>query len=108
MDVRMRYFQPNGDDINPVAPKRFFNGFGDWLRKDKNPRQVIIGHIEDLIHFHLGYHQRMAILKRKDVQESKELIAFRYFITRNFSADDLRKDGHTASFAQGTSSAVVI
>src|SRR5690606_30289222 len=64
----------------------------DFLCKQVKSCQRVVVKVKDIIHFFLGYHQRVSHYKRIDVEKREIPVIFCYDMRRNFAVDNLRED----------------
>jgi hypothetical protein len=89
MEVGVRHFQADDRKPAPVAVKGSFDGMGDRFGKQQQAGQVFIGKVKESVYLQLGYYKRVALPKRKNIQEGKKMVIFRNLIRRYFAGNDL-------------------
>jgi hypothetical protein len=88
MDVGMGHFQTDDGHSDPEAGNSPAQLNGHLSGKEMQVRQILILHIEDVVHFMLGNDKYMTSGNWLDIEKSKEPVVLRHAVTGNLSRDD--------------------
>ena len=92
VDVGMRNLQAQNYLSHFLAWEGSLDGLCHFLGENLKLGEVLVFHIEDVIHFLARNHQCVTLADRTDVEESVELVALGTLVARNLSCCNLRKN----------------
>ena len=100
MDVGMGHFEAEHHLGHLLAGEGCADGFGDTLGEDLKLGQLVVLHVEDVIHFPTRDDQRMGLDDGVDVEESIKLIAFRTLVAGNLTSSNLAENIHNRNYSR--------